>query len=84
LALSSPSGFANLDATALSPRALHLRLRSARVFAPALIPHASEEQDLSGAAAIRSHTTGTVRGPKMDDIVHLQPLKNRSIVLIAP
>jgi hypothetical protein len=84
LALSSPFVFANLSALALSPGALRLRLRSVRVFAPALVPHASEEQDLSCAAVGRSHTTGTVRGPERDDIVHCGPLENRLIVVVAP
>ena len=69
LALASPSGLANLNPLALSPGALRSRLRSVRVFAPALIPHAGEEQDLSGAAVARNHATGTVRGPERDDIV---------------
>ena len=50
-----------------------MRLRSVCVLAPALIPHAGEEQDLSCAAVVRSHATGTVRGPEMDDIVHAAP-----------
>jgi hypothetical protein len=70
LALPSPSGFANLNALALSSGALRLRLSNVRIFAPALIPHAGEEQDLSCAAIARSHDTGTVRGPERDDIVH--------------
>ena len=84
LALPSPFGLANLNTLAFSPGALRARLRSVRVFAPALIPHAGEEQDLSCAAVARSHTTGTVRGPKRDDIVHCGPLENRLIVVVAP
>src|SRR5580700_4560810 len=73
LALPSPFGLANLNALALSPGALRSRLRSVRVFAPALIPHAGKEQDLSCAAVARSHTTGTFRGPERDDIIHCGP-----------
>jgi hypothetical protein len=73
LAFTIPTGSANLNALPLSPGALRLRLRSLCVFAPALIAHAGEEQDLSGAAITRSDTTGTVRGPEMDDIVQLRP-----------
>jgi hypothetical protein len=73
LALPSPFGLANLNALALSPGALRSRLRSVRVFAPALIPHAGKEQDLSCAAVARSHTTGTFRGPERDDIIHGGP-----------
>jgi hypothetical protein len=73
LALPSPSGFANLNALALSPGALRIWLRSVRVFAPALISDAGEEQDLGGAAVARSHATGTVRGPEMDDVAHCGP-----------
>jgi hypothetical protein len=72
LALPSPFGL-NLNALALSPGALRSRLRSVRVFAPALIPHAGEEQDLSCAAVARSHTTRTFRGPERDDIIHGGP-----------
>ena len=70
-ALPFPSGFANLNA--LPPGALRLRLRSARVFAPSLIPYASEEQDLGCAPVTRSHATGTVRGPELDDVAHVAP-----------
>src|ERR1700733_8384418 len=73
LALPCPSGFANLNAFALSPGALRLRLRSVGVFAPALIPHARQQKDLGRAAVARSHEKRTVRGPEMDDIVHAAP-----------
>jgi hypothetical protein len=52
---------------------LCLTRRPVRIFAPALVPHASKEQDLSGSAVTRSHATGTVRGPEMDDIVQCGP-----------
>ena len=84
LALPSPFGLANLNALALSPGALRSRLRSVRVFSPALIPHAGKEQDLSCAAVARSHTTRTFRGPERDDIIHGGPSRIRSIVVIAP
>jgi hypothetical protein len=62
----------NLDALALSADALRRLGWSARIIAPALIPDASEKQDLS-AAVTRSRATGTVRGPEKDDIVHCGP-----------
>ena len=70
LALSSASRFGGLT---LPPRALWLTRRRVRIFAPALVPHASEEQDLSGSAVTRSHATRAVGGPETDDIVHLGP-----------
>jgi hypothetical protein len=73
LALPSPSGFAYFGALALSPSALCLLGCGARIVAPALIPHASEEQDLSCAAVARSPAMGTVRGREKDDIVHCGP-----------
>ena len=77
LALPAAHRFGGLT---LPPGALGLPRRRVRIFAPALIPHASEEQDLSGSAVTRGHATGTVRGPEMDDVVQWGPLENRSIV----
>jgi hypothetical protein len=71
LALPSLSGSDNLGAIALPPSALRLGW-SARIIAPALIPHAGEKQDLS-AEVTRRPATGTVRGPETDDIVHCGP-----------
>jgi hypothetical protein len=68
-------------ALTLPPGARRLRRRSWRIFAHALISHASEEQNLC-AAVTRSRAAGTVRGPETDDIVHGGPLENRSIVAI--
>jgi hypothetical protein len=62
-----------LSGQAFPPRTLGLPRRRVRIFAPALVPHASEEQDLSGSAVTRSHATGAVGGPETDDIVHLGP-----------
>jgi hypothetical protein len=62
----------NLDALALSGDALRRLGLRARIITPALIPDASEKQDLS-AAVTRSRATGTVRGPERDDIVHCGP-----------
>jgi hypothetical protein len=70
LALSSASRFGGLT---LPPRALWLTRRRVRIFAPALVPHASEEQDLSGSAVTRSHAPGTVSRPEMDDIIQCGP-----------
>jgi len=73
VAVPSSSGFANLGALALSPRALGLLGCTVRIIAPALIPHAGEKQNLSSAAVTRSYATGTVRWPEEDDIVHCGP-----------
>jgi hypothetical protein len=72
LALASLSGSNNFNALALSASALRLLGLPTRIIAPALIPHAGEKQDLS-VAVTRSRATGTVRGPKKDDIVHCSP-----------
>jgi hypothetical protein len=72
LALPSLSASGNLGALALSAGALRWLGWSAQIIAPALIPDASEKQDLS-AAATGSRATGTVRGPERDDIVHCSP-----------
>jgi hypothetical protein len=72
LALPPLSGFNNLSALALSASALRRLGWSARIIAPALIPHPGEKQDLS-AAVTGSRATGTVRGPEEDDIVHCGP-----------
>jgi len=70
LALPTASRFGGLT---FPPRALWLTRRRVRIFAPALVPHASEEQDLSGSAVTRSHAPGTVRRPEMDDIIQCGP-----------
>jgi hypothetical protein len=62
----------NLGALALSADALRRLGWGARIIAPALIPDASEKQDLS-AAVTRSRARGTVRGPEKDDIAHCSP-----------
>jgi hypothetical protein len=72
LALPSLSRSNNFGALALSASLLRLLGLPARIIAPALIPDASEKQDLS-AAVTRSRATGTVRGPEEDDIVHCSP-----------
>jgi hypothetical protein len=72
LALPSLSGSDNLGALALSASALRWLGLRARIIAPALIPDASEKQDLS-AAVTRSRASGTDRGPEKDDIVHCGP-----------
>src|ERR1700759_5484699 len=63
--LLAPAFTTRLDASHLAltlpSSALRLRLRNIRLFAPALIAHAGEEQDLSTAAATRSDAPGTVR-----------------------
>ncbi len=64
----------DLSGLALATGAFCLPHWRACVFGHALIPHASEEQDLS-AAVTRSRATRTIRGPKRNNISHCRPVE---------